>query len=95
LAGTQKESWWLKKEIVFEPCVVFDDLVGHRQSNKEAYQMKFLRRPQVERLTGLSRSSIYAMVADGRFPRQVKISRRAVAWREADIFEWMNNKSDI
>ena len=95
MAGTQKESWWLKKEIVFEPCVDFDDLVGHRQNNKEAYQMKFIRRKEVERLTGLSRSSIYAMVANGSFPRQVKISLRAVACREADIFEWMNNKSDL
>ena len=75
--------------------MVFDDLVGHRQNNKEAYQMKFIRRKEVERLTGLSRSSIYAMVANGSFPRQVKISLRAVAWREADIFEWMNNKSDL
>jgi len=54
--------------------------------------MKFLRRPQVERLTGLSRSSIYAMVADGSFPKQVKVGRRAVAWREADILEWMVQK---
>ena len=51
--------------------------------------LKFLRRPQVERLTGLSLSTIYAMVADGSFPKQVKIGRRAVAWREADIDDWM------
>ena len=57
--------------------------------------MKFLRRPQVERLTGLSRSTIYAMIADGSFPKQVKIGLRAVAWREADIVTWMNNKSDL
>jgi len=34
------------------------------------------------------------MVADGSFPKQIKIGRRAVAWREADIVNWMNNKSD-
>jgi len=56
--------------------------------------MKFLRRPQVENLTGLSRSTIYSMVADGSFPKQIKIGRRAVTWREADIVTWMNNKSD-
>ena len=57
--------------------------------------MKFIRRPQVENLTGLSRSTIYAMISDGSFPKQVKIGRRAVAWREDDIHDWMNNKSDI
>ena len=57
--------------------------------------MKFIRRPQVETLTGLSRSTIYAMISDGSFPKQVKIGRRAVAWREDDIHDWMNNKFDI
>ena len=51
--------------------------------------MKFIRRDKVQRITGLSRSSIYAMVADGTFPKQIKIGRRAVAWVEADIDDWM------
>ncbi len=54
--------------------------------------MKFLRRHQVECLTGLSRSSIYAMMTDGSFPKQVKIGRRAVAWKEADVLMWMMQK---
>lgn len=51
--------------------------------------MKFIRRDKVQHITGLSRSSIYAMVADGTFPKQIKIGRRAVAWVEADIDDWM------
>ena len=51
--------------------------------------MKLLRRKQVEEVTGLSRSSIYAMMKDGSFPKQRKIGRRAVAWREEDIMEWL------
>ena len=47
--------------------------------------MQLLRRKQVEQITGLSRSSIYAMMAEGVFPRQKKIGRRAVAWRREDI----------
>ena len=46
------------------------------------------RRGDVERLTGLSRSTIYEMMANGEFPRPVKIGRRAVAWRESDIAGW-------
>ena len=48
-----------------------------------------MRRPQVERLTTLSRSSIYAYMAAGQFPRPVRIGRRAVAWRLADIEQWL------
>ena len=51
--------------------------------------MKFIRRNKVQHITGLSRSSIYAMVSDGTFPKQIKIGRRAVAWVEADIDDWM------
>ncbi|KAA9005944.1 helix-turn-helix transcriptional regulator [Histidinibacterium aquaticum] len=48
------------------------------------------RRPAVEEMTGLSRSSIYDMMARGEFPKPVKIGRRAVAWREGDIVAWLN-----
>jgi prophage regulatory protein len=53
--------------------------------------MKLLRRKQVEKMTGLSRSSIYAMIAEGRFPRQRKIGLRAVAWMEDEIILWINS----
>ena len=54
--------------------------------------MKFLRRKKVEEITGLSRSSIYAMMASGEFPKQKKIGLRAVAWMETDVIEWMNSR---
>ncbi|MBS0122521.1 helix-turn-helix transcriptional regulator [Thetidibacter halocola] len=50
-----------------------------------------LRRRAVEQMTGLSRSTIYAKMADGTFPKQVKLGKRAVAWRESDIVEWLNS----
>jgi prophage regulatory protein len=43
---------------------------------------KLLRRPFVEEVTGLSRSTIYAMMSDGKFPRPYRIGRRAVAWKD-------------
>lgn len=50
---------------------------------------KLLRRKEVEQITGLSRSSIYAMMAVGDFPKQIKIGRRAVAWSQDDIANWI------
>jgi len=52
------------------------------------------RRPAVERLTGLSRSTIYAMIAAGEFPRPVRLGKRAVGWRESDIAEWLASRSN-
>lgn len=52
----------------------------------------FLRRPAVEARTGLSRSTLYALMSRGEFPRPVRIARRAVAWRESDLAAWQAGK---
>ncbi len=40
---------------------------------------RLLRRPDVEAVTGLSRSSLYAKMDSGDFPCPVRIGARAVA----------------
>lgn len=51
-----------------------------------------LRLPEVQRLSGLSRSSIYRLEAQGGFPSRVKLSERATAWRAAEIFSWLDGR---
>jgi prophage regulatory protein len=41
------------------------------------------RLPVVKARTGLSRSSIYLRIAEGTFPKPVRLGRRAVGWVEA------------
>lgn len=50
---------------------------------------RLLRRPDVERLIGLKRSKLYAMVREGTFPAPVRLSPRAVAWREREVLDWI------
>lgn len=40
-------------------------------------------------MTGLSRSTIYAWMAAGRFPKPVPLGSRLVAWRESDVLSWI------
>jgi len=49
---------------------------------------RFLRLPEVQRQTGLSRSQIYALAKSGRFPSPVKLSERCSAWLESAVNEW-------
>jgi prophage regulatory protein len=51
-----------------------------------------LRRPAVEARTGLSRSTLYAMMARGEFPQPVRLGLRAVGWRESDVTEWLESR---
>ena len=67
----------------------------HQPRNpKETREMpeKHHRRPAVEELTGLSRSSIYELMELDLFPRPIRIGRRAVAWRESDIEAWLASR---
>jgi prophage regulatory protein len=50
---------------------------------------KFLRLPQVKQITGLSKSSIYARIAEGTFPKQIPLGPRLVVWVESDIQNWI------
>ena len=56
--------------------------------------IRLLRRPEIESRTGLSRSSIYAMMARGTFPRPLRIGQRAVAWDEATIENWLATRAE-
>jgi len=49
---------------------------------------RYLRRREVEDLTGLSRSAIYRRIDAGTFPRPVKLSPQCVRWRETDVTAW-------
>ena len=53
---------------------------------------RHLRRSAVEDLTGLSRSALYDLMSKGLFPRAVKLTAKAVAWREDDVANWLNSR---
>ena len=54
--------------------------------------MKLLRRTEVEKICGLSRSAIYRLIRTGKFPVPVKIAgglRGPVRWRLDEIEAWL------
>lgn len=53
--------------------------------------MQFIKLPEVIKLTGLSRSSIYRGMRQGVFPATIQISTRSVAWNMADVQQWMQD----
>ena len=40
-------------------------------------------------LTSFSKATIYRKIADGTFPRPLKIGKSRVAWRESEIAAWI------
>ena len=51
---------------------------------------RFLREPEVQNITGLSRTTRWRLAREGKFPKPYSIGSNAVAWRESDIQNWMD-----
>ncbi len=89
----------LGAEVCHHSCInlIHDPLIssGHHPRRYEAILEgtkmieRILRRPDVEQMTGLSRSTIYAMKSEGNFPRPLRLGKRAVGWPANQIEEWL------
>lgn len=55
-------------------------------------EARILRRREVERLTRLSKASIYRKMQTGTFPLPLKLGERAVAWRADEIHDWIASR---
>ncbi|MDD2879256.1 MAG: AlpA family phage regulatory protein [Rhodoferax sp.] len=59
---------------------------------KTPEEISLLRLQQVITKTGLPRSSVYALIAQGAFPKPVQLSAKAVAWKSNAIDSWINSR---
>lgn len=63
-----------------------DTAVPHRKPEK------LLRLRELESLLSISKSVIYEGMKEGTFPQSIRLSTRAVAWRESDIAQWQDQR---
>ena len=59
---------------------------------EEKKTFRFIKLPQVIKMTHLSKPSIYRLIKAGKFPPGKKLSERAVAWPEAVVLEWCQTR---
>ncbi len=51
--------------------------------------IRFIRIKEVQYRTGLGRATIYRWMAQGRFPKPIRLGGHAVAWVEAELESWL------
>ena len=59
---------------------------------------RILRTPEVVRVTGLSKTTIWRRVRSGDFPAPVKLGSpdsRSIGWRQEEIERWIGSRSVI
>lgn len=59
----------------------FEPLVGSR----------LIRLPEVLKIVAMGKTRLYAKVADGSFPKPIRLSERQVRWVLADVIGWVES----
>jgi len=55
-------------------------------------RIRFIRIPEVIKLVGMSKSTIWARSKDGTFPAPRKIGPGVTVWVESEIQSWMKQQ---
>jgi len=58
----------------------------------EQNEDRLIRNSEVQKLTGLSRSTIWRLQSSGNFPPSLPLTSRLVGWRLSDIQEWIRDR---
>jgi len=56
------------------------------------FQERIVRMQEVVFLVGYKPSSIYALISEGKFPKGIKLGKRASGWRLSQINQWMADR---
>lgn len=75
-----------ESEVVERTQIRSGNSKGITPSNPD--EVIFLRLPEVKTVTGLSKSSLYALIRANSFPAPVRLGPRTVAWVRTEVKQW-------
>jgi len=55
--------------------------------------LEIIRRNQVLEIVPISVSTLYQKIAEGKFPKQIKLGARAVGWKKQEVLEWLTSQN--
>lgn len=66
----------------------------HSTSSQANKDIRLIRMPEVRKMTGLSRSYVYSLSADGLFPKSVSLvpGGSSRAWVYSEVQDWLNGR---
>ena len=53
---------------------------------------RYLRIKELSEMLSISRSSIYRLVQENKFPKQIKLAERTSVWRLSVINKWIEGR---
>lgn len=73
------------------PTIALVETTEEKQMRNEIAGKRLIRVPEVLRRVGFSRTTMYELIKEGRFPDKVIIGARSVAFVECEIDLWIEN----
>ena len=58
-------------------------------------EVQFYRLSQLKKQVSVSRSSIWAWVKEGSFPKPIKLGKNCTAWNADDVHAWVQSRIDL
>ena len=53
---------------------------------------QILKLPDVIKITGLARSTVYKLINENRFPKQIKSTSFSSGWLQSEISQWIDER---
>ncbi|KKM51224.1 hypothetical protein LCGC14_1555690 [marine sediment metagenome] len=53
---------------------------------------QILKLPDVIKATGLARSTVYKLISENRFPKQIKLTSFSSGWLQSEISQWIDER---
>lgn len=53
---------------------------------------RYIRIKELSTILGIGKSTIYRLVKDGKFPKQIKLTERTAVWKLSVINAWIKDK---
>jgi prophage regulatory protein len=66
-----------------------------QSSQAQKFTDPILRLRDVERATGLSRTTVWRERLAGRFPQPVRLTATICGWRASDLNAWLNSRRQL
>jgi prophage regulatory protein len=63
--------------------------------NSQDTQVLVVRMSRLVEMIGLSRSTIWKLLSEGKFPNPIRLGSRSIAWRINDIEEWLQSRQEL
>jgi prophage regulatory protein len=55
---------------------------------------RYIRLNELAPMLGISKNTIYRLIKENKFPKQIKLTERTVVWRLSVINKWVADKEN-